>query len=98
MNFQKFTQKSLDAVNSAQAIAAEYGNSQLTQLHLLLALLKQEDGLIGNLFAKMTGNSQAVAEQIETVISKFPKVSGGNLYVSNELGAALTEAENRRNI
>ena len=93
MNFQKFTQKSLDAVNSAQAIAAEYGNSQLTQLHLLLALLRQEDGLIGNLFAKMTGNSQAVAEQIETVISKFPKVSGGNLYVSNELGAALTEAE-----
>ena len=93
MNFQKFTQKSLDAVNSAQAIAAEYGNSQLTQLHLLLALLRQEDGLIGNLFAKMTGNSQAVAEHIETVISKFPKVSGGNLYVSNELGAALTEAE-----
>lgn len=93
MNFQKFTQKSLDAVNSAQAIASEYGNSQLTQLHLLLALLRQEDGLIGNLFAKMTGNSQAVAEQIETVISKFPKVSGGNLYVSNELGAALTEAE-----
>ncbi len=93
MNFQKFTQKSIDAVNSSQAIATEYGNSQLTQLHLLLALLRQEDGLIGNLFAKITGNTQGVAEQIEISISKLPKVSGGNLYVSSELGAALTEAE-----
>ena len=85
MNFQKFTQKSLDAVNSAQAIAAEYGNSQLTQLHLLLALLKQEDGLIGNLFAKMTGNSQAVAEHIETV------TVGSNLLVGTD-AEALAQA------
>ena len=93
MNFQKFTQKSIEAVNSSQAIATEYGNSQLTQLHLLLALLRQEDGLIGNLFAKMTGNSQAIADEVESEISKLPKVSGGSLYISNELSAAFTEAE-----
>ena len=93
MNFQKFTQKSIEAVNSSQAIATEYGNSQLTQLHLLLALLRQEDGLIGNLFAKITGNSQAIADEVESEISKLPKVSGGSLYISNELSAAFTEAE-----
>ncbi|MGN0527352.1 MAG: ATP-dependent chaperone ClpB [Acutalibacteraceae bacterium] len=93
MNFQKFTQKSIEAVNSSQAIATEYGNSQLTQLHLLLALLRQEDGLIGNLFAKITGNSQAIADEVERIIANLPKVSGGSLYISNELGAALTEAE-----
>lgn len=93
MNFQKFTRKSIDAVNSAQSIAAEYGNQELKQLHLLLALLKQEEGLIGGLIRKITSDFNGVISETESLIEKLPKVSGGSVYASNELTAALTEAE-----
>ena len=53
MNLQKFTQKSLEAIQNAQSNAVEYGNPQLDQQHLLLALLQQEDGLIPGLLQKM---------------------------------------------
>lgn len=93
MNFQKFTHKSIDAVNSAQSIATEYGNQELKQLHLLLALLKQEDGLIGGLISKITPDANSLALETQKMIENLPKVSGGSVYVSNELSSALNEAE-----
>ena len=53
MNIQKFTQKSIEAINDISSIASEYGNQELTEEHLLLALLRQEDGLIPRLIEKM---------------------------------------------
>lgn len=93
MNFQKFTRKSIEAVNSAQSIAAEHGNQELKQLHLLLALLKQEDGLIGGLFGKMVPDAGSVLNKVQNAVNTLPKVSGGQVYVSGELSTIFTEAE-----
>ncbi|MBO5065253.1 MAG: ATP-dependent chaperone ClpB [Clostridia bacterium] len=93
MNFQKFTHKSIEAVNSAQSIAREYGNSELKQVHLLLALLKQEDGLIGGLMEKICGDVKGLEREIQSVIERLPKVSGGDVFASNDLAMALDEAE-----
>ncbi len=93
MNFQKFTRKSIEAVNSAQSIAREFGNGELKQVHLLLALLKQQDGLISGMADKLTGDCDALICETENVISGLPKVSGGDTFVSNELSEALSEAE-----
>ncbi len=93
MNFQKFTRKSIDAVSSAQSIATEYGNGELNQLHLLLALLQQEDGLIGGLMGKITPDKNLVESEALRLVAALPKVSGGSMYASNELTSALAEAE-----
>lgn len=93
MNFQKYTRKSIEAVNSAQSIAREFGNGELKQVHLLLALLKQQDGLISGMAEKLTGDRDALVCETENVISALPKVSGGDTFVSNELSEALSEAE-----
>ena len=93
MNFQKFTRKSIEAVNSAQSIAREYGNVELKQLHLLLALFKQDDGLIGGLMSKITGDLPGLIGETEHLVSKLPKVSGGESFVSGELADILNEAE-----
>ncbi len=93
MNFQKFTRKSIEAINSSQSIATEYGNPQLTQLHLLLALLKDREGLIGNLFGKLIPDKQSFEKAVEGEISRLPKVSGADLRICTELNDALTEAE-----
>ena len=93
MNFQKFTRKSIEAVNSAQSIATEHGNQELKQLHLLLALLKQEDGLIGGLFGKMVPDVNSVLKSVQNAVNTLPKVSGGQLYVSGELSSLFAEAE-----
>lgn len=93
MNFQKFTRKSIEAVNSAQSIAREFGNGELKQVHLLLALLKQEDGLIGGMSDKLTSDTAGLIRETERIVSELPKVSGGDTFVSNELSEALGEAE-----
>ena len=93
MNFQKFTRKSIEAVNSAQSLASEYGNSEITELHMLLALLEQQDGIIGGLAAKLTPQSASLKSEILSLIKKLPKVSGGDVYVAQDLNAALNEAE-----
>ena len=56
MNFQKFTQKSVEAINEAQSIAREYGNQELREEHVLSALVDSKDGLIGGLISKITNN------------------------------------------
>ena len=96
MNAQKFTQKSMEAIQAAQSIALEYQNMQIEQAHLLYALLDQEEGLIGELMRKM--NVQGLKEASQREIERQPKVSGsgrepGKVYISADVEQALNEAE-----
>ena len=93
MNLQKFTQKSLEAIQNAQSNAVEYGNPQLDQQHLLLALLQQEDGLIPGLLQKMNINVNGLTQAVETEVKRLPRVSGGETRVAVDLEKALTAAE-----
>ena len=93
MNFQKYTQKSAEAVNDAQSIAREYGNQELCRAHMFLALIKQRDGLIGRLIQTVCGNAGGVTAQAEALVSKKPKVSGGSMYISSGLNTVLENAE-----
>lgn len=76
MNAQKFTQKSLEAVQEAQNLAVENRNAQIEQEHLLLALIKQEDSLIKELLKKINANEN-LEEDLENIIAKKPKITGG---------------------
>ena len=92
MNIQKFTQKSVESLQSAQACAAEYGNQEIGQLHLLLALLTQQEGLIPELVRKSGGSLDDLKNSTLSAIEKLPKVSGNvNRYVSAELEKTLCE-------
>ncbi|MDR2655049.1 MAG: ATP-dependent chaperone ClpB [Oscillospiraceae bacterium] len=98
MNLQKFTQKSLEAIQDAKNIAAERQNQRLEQEHLLLALLKQNGGLIPQLIDKIGLDSDNMASSLEGLIRAFPKVysSGGgaeNIYISQGIEKALSSAE-----
>ena len=93
MNLQKFTQKSLEAIQNAQSNAVEYGNPQLDQQHLLLALLQQEDGLIPGLLQKMSINVNGLTQAVENEVKRLPRVSGGETRVAVDLEKALTAAE-----
>ena len=93
MNLQKFTQKSLEAIQNAQSNAVEYGNPQLEQQHLLLALLQQEDGLIPGLLQKMNINVNGLTQAVENEVKRLPRVSGGETRVAVDLEKALTAAE-----
>lgn len=93
MNLQKFTQKSLEAIQNAQSNAVEYGNPQLDQQHLLLALLRQEDGLIPGLLQKMNINVNGLTQAVENEVKRLPRVSGGETRVAVDLEKALTAAE-----
>ena len=96
MNFQKYTQKSMDAVRSAQQIAAEYGNQQLLPEHILLALLQQEDGLIPGVVERCGANPSTLKNQVTSLVDAMPKVSGvsmDRIYSTSELESAMNEAE-----
>ena len=98
MNLNKLTQKSLEAVQSAQTLAVENGNQQVQQCHLFLALLQQEDGLIGQLMDRMGVPADSLASALSGAVGALPKISGSNreadkIYVSQGLDQALTEAE-----
>ena len=93
MNIQKFTQKSLEAINSLERITYEFGNQEIAQVHLLYALLTQEDGLLPKLIEKMEINLEHFSDNVENHINKRPKVSGGNPYVGNALNKVLVSAE-----
>ena len=99
MNAQKFTQKSLEAIQEAQNIAIENNNMQIEQEHLAAALLAQDNGLIPQLLKKMGTDSAALQAEIRRKIDAIPAVTGpgreaGKIYVSSDVDAALTEAEN----
>ncbi len=94
MNIQKFTQKSIEAVNDCEKLAYDYGNQELEQEHLLLALLEQEDGLIPKLIEKMEIDLNHFTENARKHLEARTKVSGaGQLYVGQNLNKVLIHAE-----
>lgn len=98
MNLNQFTQKSLEAVQSAQSVAVENGNQQVGQPHLLLALLQQEDGLIGQLMGRMGVPMDSFVSAVTGTVGALPKVSGGGreadkIYISQSLDQALNAAK-----
>ena len=93
MNINKFTQKSLQAVNDLEKVAYEYGNQEVEQEHLLYSLLNQEDSLILKLIEKMEINKEHFARNLENALNKRPKVSGGQLFMGQKLNKVLVSAE-----
>ena len=94
MNINKFTQKSMEAVGNCEKIAYDYGHQELAQEHLLYSMLNVEDSLITNLIEKMGLNVSNFKREVESLLEKRPKVSGGNIYVGNDLNKVLIYAEN----
>ena len=98
MNAQKLTQKSIEAVQSAQDIAIVYQNNAIEPEHLMYSLLNQENGLIPQLMTKMNIENQSISNSVLSVISQMPKVSGsgrqsGTVYISNEADRIMVNAE-----
>ena len=93
MNINKFTQKSLQAVQNCERIAMDYGNQEIAQEHLLYALLTQDDSLIAKLMEKMGLDKNLIINRVEEAIQKRPKVQGGQQYVGQDLNNALVHGE-----
>ncbi len=94
MNIQKFTQKSMEAVNGTEKLAYDYGNQEIEQEHLLVSLLNQEDGLIPKLIEKMEIDLQYFRNDAVQMLEKLTKVSGaGQVYVGKNLNEVLIHAE-----
>ena len=94
MDVNKFTQKSLQAVQNCQKIAYDYGNQEIDQEHLLYSLLTVEDSLIAKLLGKMEINAEGFIYQAEKLVAKRVKVSGQvQVYLSDSLNRALMQAE-----
>ena len=94
MNINKFTQKSIQAVQGCEKLAYEYGNQQIGQEHLLVSLLQLEDSLILKLITKMEISGEQFLNEAEQILNKMPKVSGGGqVYINNDLNKVLINAE-----
>ena len=95
MNINKFTQKSMQAVQDCEKLAYQYGNQEIDQEHLIVALLHQEDSLFAKLITKMDIQLEYFENRAVQTLEKKIKVSGGNgqLYVSNALNKVLVSAE-----
>ena len=95
MNAEKYTKKTIETINTAQAMAQENGNQYLTAEHLLYALVDQDGGLIGSLLKRMGVDCDAVLVELDTEIRRLPRVSGGGgeVYASPELNKILRFAE-----
>ena len=95
MNAEKFTQKTIETINTAQAMAQENENQYLTPAHLLYALIDQDGGLIGSLLTKMGADCDAMLGELDAEIAKLPRVSGGSgeTYASPETSKLLRFAE-----
>ena len=97
MNIQKFTQKSVEAIQLAQQYAAEHQNPQIEQEHLMYALISQQEGLIGQLLIKMNVDQHSLVQRLKTKIGQMPRVSGGgqsgNIYVAGNVEAVLNLSE-----
>ena len=95
MNIQKFTQKSVEAINNCEKLAYDYGNQEIEQEHLLVALLQQEEGLIPKLIEKMEIDVQHFTQNAVSKLDARVKVSGSNsnVYVGKDLNNVLIHAE-----
>ena len=94
MNIQKFTQKSIEAINNCEKIAYDYGNQEIEQEHFLYSLMTIEDSLIANLIEKMNIDKDIFLKNIEQLLNQKNKVSGDvKLYISNDLNKVLVNAE-----
>ena len=93
MNISKFTQKSIEAVNGCEKVAYDFGNQEIRQEHLLYSLLNMEDSLILKLIEKMEINSQYFRNRVEEYLEKCVKVSGGQVYIGQDLNKVLLGAE-----
>ena len=96
MNLQNFTQKSIEAINLATSIASNYGNQQITTLHLFKGLLSDENGLISTLIKNLNKNLKDINSETDNKLSTLPKVSGSSQYISTDLTKALESAENTK--
>lgn len=100
MNAQRFTQKSLEAIQEAHNEAIEHSNMQIEQEHLLYALISQEGGLIGQLFTKMNIDAMNFHGKLKQIIDGIPRVTGpgresGKIYIAPDVDKILVEAENQ---
>ena len=93
MNIQKFTQKSLEAINSLEKITYDHGNQEIAQVHLLYAMMTQAEGILPMLIEKMEINTEHFLDNIEDHIDRRPKVSGGKPYIGDKLNKVLVSAE-----
>ena len=93
MNINKFTQKSIQAVQDCERTAMEYGNQEIEQEHLLYALLTQDDSLILKLMEKMGIDKDIIVNRTEEALRKRTKVQGGQQFVGQDLNKALIHAE-----
>ncbi len=93
MNIQKFTQKSIEAINACEKIAMDYGNQEIEQEHLLMALLRQENGLIPSLISKMNIDVDQFENAVDAALQARVKVQGGDLRIGQHLNYVLTYAE-----
>ena len=94
MNIQKFTQKSMEAVNGCEKLAYEYGNQEIEQEHLLKSLLSVEDSLILKLIEKMGIDKDHFLNRVEQALNKRVKVQGGQVFIGQYLNRVLVDAEN----
>ncbi len=94
MNITKFTQKSVEILNSLEKIAYDFGAQEIVQEHLLYGMLTVEDSLLKKLIEKMEIDSDVFQAQVEGLVRKRPQVSGGQVYIGDELNKVLVYAEN----
>ncbi|MBQ9565821.1 MAG: type VI secretion system ATPase TssH, partial [Synergistaceae bacterium] len=100
MDFNKLTRKSQEAIAEAQNIAAGYNHQQVDVEHVLLALLRDMEGLIPRLLKRMEVEPTTLEKQVEAEVAKMPRVTGGGaepgkVYVTNRLNRLLADAEER---
>ncbi len=98
MNAQKFTQKSMEAIQNAQSLALSAQNMHIEQLHLFQALISQDDGLIGQLLQKLNVNLNQLQNTVQTAINHMPAVTGsgrqpGQILISQNVDKVLNQAE-----
>ena len=97
MNLQKYTQKSIDAIQNTQNTASEYQNPQIEQQHLVYALLTQQEGLIPQLLIQIGVNINGIVNRVQEEISKLPHVSGsreaGKIYIASDMDKIFTKSE-----
>ena len=93
MNINKFTQKSLQAVQGCEKIAYDYGNQEVEQEHLLYSLLTQEDSLILKLLEKMNIQKELFINRVEEALRKRVKVQGGQIYIGQDLNKVLIHSD-----